>query len=41
MEELLAKCAACNGFSIHAMRYSSAIAEFITKCDMKCLGVKK
>ena len=35
MEELLAKCAAYDGFSIHAMRYSSAIAEFITKRDYK------
>ena len=35
MEELLAKCAAYDGFSIHAMRYSSAITEFITKRDYK------
>ena len=41
MEELLAKCPAYDGFSIHAMRYSSAIAEFITKRHYKIPRSKK
>ena len=41
IEELLVKCAAYDGLSIHAMRYSSAIAEFITKRHYKMPSSEK